>query len=123
MNEPKAERVATTHESLVALLRDMPDAALLRIVCPLIDLDPAEVAHVAHFSSSIEILSHLKLRRARRFIADLVLDLRTHSGARIRVVILEVQLSLDLSKIDSWPVMQPAFGLEAKVGTRTAATC
>ena len=104
MCPPRPERIASAHEGLVDLLRAMPRRGLLAIICPLIALDPAHIAAVHERTGPPELPA--LSGRARRVLPDLAVELHTHNGERIRVVILEVQLSFDATKRWTWPLLE-----------------
>lgn len=118
MDDP--EHYATPHESLVELLRCMPRRALVELICRAHGTVLGEITQINERTPTIEIPS--LLRRARRFIVDLVLTVHT-KGSTIVIVIAEAQLSWDATKLDDWSLLQVAFGARNRKKAIVAVFC
>lgn len=116
MGPKSADELTSVHEALVDLLEDMPPARLSRLVCPLVNLEPREVADLRYRRGSVSIPG--LYAKPRRLYPDLAFDLMTHAGERIRVVIVEVQLSVDRDKAVSWPILTIALKNRRRTDTR-----
>ena len=110
------DHVADAHDSLVELLADMPDDQLARLVAPLVELEPSAIASIGKRQGTAQLLG-FGTKRPPRGLADLVVELLTHTGERIRVVVFEVQLSFDRSKLHTWPMIQTSAGVHARIDT------
>ena len=60
MGPQSADDLTSVHEALVDLLEEMPAARLLRLLCPLVGLEPREVVGVLRASSVESLLAQLE---------------------------------------------------------------
>lgn len=119
------------HEGLVEILQAMPRPRLAALLCPLVGIDPDEVATIHECPSSVLFPPSFNpapgptqgLVRGRSAYADLVVELRTHAGQRLRVLILEVQLSYDRGKRELWPLLEVGASRSADVAARLIVLC
>ena len=111
-----ADQLTSVHEALVRLLARMPEPRLLALICPLIELEPSAIVDLRQQLGSVNLPA--LYGTARSAYADLVLELRTHGGSHIRVVILEVQLSIDRKKLLVWPLLQAGLARPSAIETR-----
>jgi hypothetical protein len=113
------EQLATAHEALVLLLRNLPRAGLIALMCSAAGIAPPEFAEVHERTPTVEIPR--SLRRARLGIVDLVLVVRTAEGQISMIWILEVQLCWDFNKRWDWGLFPAAFAAESRAPAMLAA--
>ncbi|PRP93312.1 hypothetical protein ENSA5_43340 [Enhygromyxa salina] len=106
------EQLASAHESLVELLRNMPRRALAKIVCAAGEISLAKVAEIHERTPSVEVSG--LARAARKSSADLVLVVHTFDGRIFVIWVFEVQLSWDPEKRWIWALLQAAFAAESR---------
>ncbi|PRP99365.1 hypothetical protein ENSA5_28740 [Enhygromyxa salina] len=106
------EQLASAHESLVELLRNMPRRALAEIVCAAVNVSSDDVAEIYERTPSVEVSG--LARAARKVAADLVLVVHTLDGRILEIWIFEVQLSWDRNKRWIWALLQAAFAAESR---------
>ncbi|PRP91462.1 hypothetical protein ENSA5_55790 [Enhygromyxa salina] len=106
------EQLASAHESLVELLRNMPRRALAEIVCAAGGVSSDNIAEIQERTPSVEVSG--LARAARKAAADLVLVVHTFDGKLLVIWIFEVQLSWNADKRWIWALLQAAFAAESR---------
>jgi hypothetical protein len=112
------EKIATTHESISALLHAIDPRILIHIACAAAGIEVGELVHVQPRNPRNEVPA--QSRRALGIIIDLVCTVHAADGRVVESWIFEIEVSWDLDKIWTWALYEIAVEAEYKATARVA---
>jgi hypothetical protein len=106
----KLGQFADVHDSFAELLRTMDRQTLVEWIGAAAGLTLSDIRSIRERSTTIAVMGFV--HPARKGLADVVLTLYDSRDHLLKVLILELQLSMDWSKVWTWPMLATTFAAE-----------